>query len=48
MMRLSIVDANRIAAWVNAFIDDGSDSTLMRKGIATSLKGFGVHQILTV
>jgi hypothetical protein len=34
--------------YVNAFIEEGSDSTLMRQGFADPNKIFSVHQILTV
>lgn len=34
--------------YVNAFIEEGSDSTLMRQGFANPIKIFSVHQILTV
>jgi hypothetical protein len=48
MMRLKILNADGDAVWANAFIDEGSDSTLMRQGFASANKIFGVHQILTV
>jgi hypothetical protein len=48
MMRLKILNADGDAVWANAFIDEGSDSTLMRQGFASVNKIFGVHQILTV
>jgi hypothetical protein len=48
MMRLKILNADGDTVWANAFIDEGSDSTLMRQGFASANKIFGVSQILTV
>ncbi|XP_057381575.1 uncharacterized protein LOC130704115 [Daphnia carinata] len=48
MMRLKILDRDGNAVMANVFIDEGSDSTLMRQGFAKILKVVGVRQILTV
>jgi hypothetical protein len=48
MMRLKILNADGDTVWANAFIDEGSDSTLMRQGFVSANKIFGVSQILTV
>jgi hypothetical protein len=48
MMRLKIQDADGHWITANVFVDEGSDSTLMRQGFAKLLKLRGAHHILTV
>jgi hypothetical protein len=48
MMRLKILDVDRNTVFVNAFIDEGSDSTLLRQEFANTDKIFGIRQILKV
>ncbi|XP_045035900.1 uncharacterized protein LOC116931615 [Daphnia magna] len=48
MMRLKVCGADKGTVWANVFIDEGSDSTLMRQGFASANRITGVHQILTV
>jgi hypothetical protein len=48
MMRLKIQDAEGHWITANVFVDEGSDSILMRQGFASLLKVRGAHHILTV
>ena len=48
MMRLKVSSAENGSVWANVFIDEGSDSTLMRQSFASANRISGVHQILTV
>jgi hypothetical protein len=48
MMRLKVSSAENGSVWANVFIDEGSDSTLMRQSFASANRIPGVHQILTV
>ncbi len=48
IMRLKVLGADKRAVWAKVFIDEGSDSTLMRKGFVNANRISGVHQILTV